>query len=691
MQIKPGRVRRAGCPLRPLPKTDRVESAFPDVRQISAGSLLLCLTPHEDPDPSVLRRVQSAGQWLFLRAEAAFNAAFGDRLNPLYYLGAISYWMLWLVVASGLYVYAFYRTGVDATYASVEALTHAQWYAGGVMRSLHRYASDAMVLTMLLHLTRHFIFDRYRAFRAFSWITGTVLLWLVYASGVNGYMLPWDRLAQFAVTATAEWFDALPVFRGVLVRNFVFPEAISDRFFSLLSFLHIGIPLLLLALLWVHTLRVPRAKTLPPRPLALATLAALLLLSLAKPVVSQGPADLNRVPLELDLDWFYLAAYPLIYSWSPQKLWLLVGGFTVLFLLAPWLPPKRRTRDTALQITLHPGNRTVSAREGETVLDAALREGVALPFECRNGGCAVCKCALLNGEVEYGIYQRSSLPDAERAAGKFLSCCATPLSDIEVEYEEGSAQREPAEHYTARVERLERLAHDVMLVVLRLEGGKRIHFQAGQFIDFILEDGERRSYSFTTAPQESDTIELHIRLVPGGRFTPRVFNEMKAGDTLRFEGPLGYSAIRDGDKPLILVAGATGFAPVKSLLEHAFREGFRRELIFYWGVRRRRDLYMAELPERWQREHDNFRFIPVLSDPAPEDRWSGRTGLVHEAILADFPSLAGYEIYACGSVKMVEAGRPAFIAQGLAEDACFSDAFLPAARRPQSAPAQPPS
>ncbi|MGB7543479.1 MAG: cytochrome b N-terminal domain-containing protein [Burkholderiales bacterium] len=635
----------------------------------------------------MLKRVQSAGQWLFLKVEAAFNAAFGDRLNPLYYLGAISYWMLWLVVASGLYVYAFYRTGVDTTYASVEALTHGQWYLGGVMRSVHRYASDAMVLTMLLHLVRHFVFDRYRSFRAFSWITGSVLLWLVYASGVNGYMLPWDRMAQFTVTATAEWFDGLPVFRGVLVRNFILPESISDRFFSLLSFLHIGIPLATLVVLWVHTQRVPRAKTFPPRPIALASLGTLIVLALVRPALSQGPADLGTTPIALDFDWFYLAAYPLIYAWSPQKLWLLVGGATMLFLLAPWLPPKRRTREAALQITIHPGNRTVNAREGETVLDAGLRQGVPFLFECRNGGCGVCKGTLLNGSVDYGVYQKSALPDAERDSGKLLLCCATPLTDIEVEYEEGAAKREHARLYAARVEKLERLAHDVMLVGLRLEGGERIRFEAGQFINFILEDGERRAYSFTTAPQETDTVELHIRLVPGGRFTPRVFNEMKVGDAVHFEGPLGYSAIRDSGTPLILVAGATGFAPVKSVLEHAFRSGFKRKLIFYWGARRRRDLYLAELPERWQREHDNFRFIPVLSEPAPEDNWSGRTGLVHEAILADFPSLSGHEIYACGSMKMVEVARPAFIAQGLAEDACFSDAFLPAARRDAGATA----
>ncbi|HSQ04311.1 MAG TPA: cytochrome b N-terminal domain-containing protein, partial [Burkholderiales bacterium] len=205
----------------------------------------------------MLTRIRSRGQWLFLQLDAAANSLFGERLNPLYYLGAISYWMLWVSVASGLYAYIFYRTGVDTTYASVEALTHGQWYLGGVMRSIHRYSSDAMVVTMLLHSVRHFVFDAYRGFRAFSWITGVVVLMLVYASGVNGYMLPWDQRAQFVVTATAEWFDRLPVFGGLLIRNFVYVESISDRFFSLLSFLHIGIPLALIALLWVHTQRVP--------------------------------------------------------------------------------------------------------------------------------------------------------------------------------------------------------------------------------------------------------------------------------------------------------------------------------------------------------------------------------------------------------------------------------------------------
>jgi len=626
----------------------------------------------------VLKRIHSAGQWLFLHVENAFNALFGEKLNPFYYLGAISYWMFWIVVASGLYIYAFYQTGVETTYESVEAITHGQWYLGGVMRSLHRYASDAMVLTMLLHLLRHFVFDHYRSFRAFSWITGVALLWMVYASGINGYMLPWDRMAQFVTIATAEWLDGLPVFSGNLIRNFIFPEAITDRFFSLLQFMHIGIPLAVLVALWIHTQRVPRAKTSPPRPFAIAALVALLALSAIKPAVSQGRADFGEVPVSLSFDWFYLAVYPLLYLWSPMKVWLLVGGLTAVFLLLPWLPPKRRTGEGTLHLTVHPGNRTVAVREGETLLDAGLRAAVALPFECRSGGCGVCKAALLNGQIDYGVYQKSALSDEERSRGRFLLCCATALTDVEAEYQEGAAVRElPV--YTAQVESLERLAPDVMLVGLRLPPGRSIEFEAGQYINILLDDGDRRSYSFASGPRKTDLVQLHVRRMPGGKFTTHVFERMQPGDRLRFEGPSGSFVLREpSDRPLIFVAGATGFAPVKSLLEHAFETGIQRPLYFYWGARKREDLYMADLPERWQREHPNFRFVPVLSEPGPEDEWHGRTGLVHEAILADFPDLSGYYVYACGSVKMLEAARPAMLAQGLADEACFSDAFIPA-------------
>jgi len=631
---------------------------------------------------AVLKRIQSSMQWFFLRMEAVGNRVFGDRLNPMYYLGATSYWMFWIVVVSGLYVYVFYETSVDSTYASMEALTHGQWFAGGIMRSVHRYASDAMVLTMLLHLTRHFAFDRYRGFRAFSWVSGVVVLWLVYASGVNGFMLPWDELAQFVVVATAEWLDALPVFNGLLMRNFITPEAISDRLFSLLSFLHIGIPLVVMLALWIHTQRVPRASQMPPRRIAIALVAMLLVMSLVTPVVSQAPANFATAPTTLSIDWFYLLVYPLIYSWDPLKLWIACASVTALMMALPWLPPARTRHAETRQMTVHPGRQLAPVRAGETLLDAGLRAGIPLPHECRSGGCGVCKATLIGGEVEMTGYQASALSEDERRAGRILTCCATAITDVEFEYEENAAARgAETRTWTVQVERLERLAHDVMLVALRLPQGERIAFDAGQFLNVILDDGARRSYSFTERAGETGLIELHVRRMPGGRFTGMVFESMKVGDTLQIEGPIGSFVLREpSDKPLIFVAGATGFAPVKSLLEECFHLGIERPLYLYWGVRRPHDLYMTELPERWARQYPNFSFVPVVSEPDDDDDWHGRTGLVHEAILADFPDMTGFAVYACGSVKMVDAARPAFVAQGLSEDACFSDAFVPAVR-----------
>ncbi len=629
----------------------------------------------------MLKSIQSLLQRLFLAAEAIGNRIFGERLNPLYYLGATSYWMFWLVVASGLYLYAFYETGIDKTYASMEAITHGQWFAGGILRSVHRYGSDVMVMTMMLHMLRHFSFDRYRNFRAFSWVSGVVVMWLVYASGVNGFMLPWDQLSQYVIIATTEWLDALPVFNGILTRNFITPEAVSDRLFSLLSFLHIGIPLVVLLALWIHTQRVPRASQMPPRPLAIGLTVMLLAMSIAVPVVSQAPADLGTVPLTLKFDWFYLVAYPLIYSWDPIKLSLLVSGLTVLLLAAPWLPPSRAGRGEAFELTAHPGRQQAPVRPDETLLDAGLRADIPLPYECRSGGCGVCKATLIGGEIEMSGYQPTALSEDERRAGRILLCCARARSDVEFEYEENAAAAaaQQIREYPVVVERLERLAHDVMLVALRLREHERIRYEAGQYMNIVLEDGARRSYSFTAPSGATDLVELHVRLMPGGRFTTRVFESMKVGDELAIEGPIGSFVLHEpSDKPLIFVAGATGFAPVKSLLEQAFLLGIERPLYFYWGVRRPRDLYLSDLPRQWERDHQNFHFVPVASEPLPDDDWTGRTGFVHEAILDDFPDLKGFAVYACGSVRMVQAARPAFVAQGLHEDACYSDAFVPA-------------
>jgi CDP-4-dehydro-6-deoxyglucose reductase len=618
----------------------------------------------------MIRHLQSFGQRVFLRIENGFNLFFGQALNPLYHLGAITFFLFWVALASGVYLYVFFDTGVKEAHESVEALTHGQWYLGGILRSLHRYAADGMVITMLVHMARYFAFNRYRDFRWFSWVTGVFLLWLTYASGINGYMLPWDRLAQFVATTTAEWLDWFPVFAGSLARNFAYEGSVNDRLFSLLSFLHIGIPLGLLIAMWVHIQRVPRAKTSPPREIALTLGVALVVLALLKPALSQGRADLATAVAQVGLDWFYLPLYPLIYAWSAGAVWTLVLGATLLLLLVPWLPPQRRRGALEVfQISFRPGDLSAEARFGETLLEAGLRKGIALAYDCRNGGCGVCKATLLHGSVDYGVYQKSALSDAERRSGKLLLCCASAHSDLDVELEEGH-------EWQASVEHMSRLAPEVMLLKLRVHGSTLLEYRAGQYINIVLDGGETRSFSFATAPRTSALVELHVRLIPGGRFSTHVFTQMKQGDRLRFRGPFGaFTMQEESHHPIIFVAGATGFAPVKSMLEHAFERDVRRPMVLYWGVRSRQDLYMAELPERWAHEHPNFSFVPVLSDPKPQDKWTGRTGLVHQAIIEDFPTLQGYEVYACGSLQMVQSAHPEFIAHGLAEDSCFSDAF----------------
>ena len=628
----------------------------------------------------MIKRLQIALRWLFMRVEALFNAAFGDRLNPLYQLGAISFFLFWVVAASGLYLYVFFKTGVADAYASVEALTHGQWYAGGILRSVHRYASDAMVLTMLLHMLRHFAFDRFRGYRWFAWLTGIALIWLVYVSGINGYMLPWDRLAQFVIVASFEWLDWLPSFGGTLMRNFIYPSSVNDRFFSLLAFMHIGVPLLVLLLMWIHVQRVPKANTNPSRPIMASLLLTLLALSVVQPVLSQGgAADLSVAAGALEFDWFYLALLPLLYAWPIGQVWALVGLATGLLALLPWLPPKlRRGGQREFQVQVQPGAQRLTLRAGETILEAGLRAGLPLRFECRVGACGVCECSVVHGSVDYGAYQPLALPDALKARGKALMCCATPLSDLEIEVEWADAlAARPVPQHAGRVERLEHLAEDVMRVVIALPDAHPIAFTAGQYINIVLDDGQRRAFSFANPPHENTHIELHVRRIPGGRFTTHVFSDMRVGERLNFEGPLGEFSLREGPRAILFVAGATGFAPIKSIVEDAFQRGLQRPMRLYWGVRRRADLYLLELAERWQREHANFKVVPVLSHATPADAWPGRTGLVHEAMLADFPDLSQHEVYVCGSVRMVETAVPAFLASGLAQDVCFSDAFLP--------------
>lgn len=331
-------------------------------------------------------------------------------------------------------------------------------------------------------------------------------------------------------------------------------------------------------------------------------------------------------------------------------------------------------------VTVLPSGRSFSVERDEPILVAAIRQGVGLPYGCKDGACGSCKCRLLEGRVIHGAHSASALSVAEEAAGLTLTCQAAAQTDVVIEARTVAGAGEfPVRKMPTRVISIEKPAPDVAIVSMQLPANDVLRYHPGQYIEFILAGGLRRSYSMANAPHtlgDKPALELHVRLMPGGRFTEHVFNVMKPKDILRIEGPFGTFFLReDSDKPMIFVAGSTGFAPVKSMLEYAFARGMKRRMLLYWGVRRLQDLYLGELPRRWAREHENFTFVPVLSDPAPEDRWTGRTGLVHEAILADFPDLAGYQVYACGSVAMVEAAHPAFRVHGLAQDDCFADAF----------------
>jgi CDP-4-dehydro-6-deoxyglucose reductase len=277
-------------------------------------------------------------------------------------------------------------------------------------------------------------------------------------------------------------------------------------------------------------------------------------------------------------------------------------------------------------ITLLPSGRTFKAAADESVLDAALRQGVGLPYGCRNGACGSCKGKLMSGDFDYGRYQERTLRDEEKAAGKALFCVGRARSDLTLEIKEiGGSGDVQVRTLPCRVEKVEKPAPDVAILSLKLPAQERLQFLAGQYLDILMKDGQRRSFSMANPPHRDDYIELHIRHVPDGHFTSFVFNDMRDRAILRFEAPHGSFFLRDdSSKPIVLVAGGTGFAPIKSLIEHALHIGIDRPMVLYWGVRSLIDLYMPHLPSQWAREHPHFSFIPVLSEPKPDDNWSGR-------------------------------------------------------------------
>ena len=338
-------------------------------------------------------------------------------------------------------------------------------------------------------------------------------------------------------------------------------------------------------------------------------------------------------------------------------------------------------------VTLQPSGHVFQVEPDETVLTAALRQGFTLPYGCKNGACGTCKGTIVSGTVDYGVYQDQALTAQERTLGKALFCQAKPLGDLVIEARTVGAAKDIAiKTLPCRVQKIERVTDDVVILFLKLPANERLQFLAGQYVEFLLKDKTRRSFSMANAPHDDEPVQLHVRHVPGGNFTDHVFTKMKERDILRFEGPHGTFFLREeSEKPIVFVASGTGFAPIKSIIEHALNKNIARPMTLYWGGRRPKDLYLNEMPLKWAAEHPGFKYVPVVSEALPEDRWTGRTGFVHRAVMEDLPDLSGCQVYACGVPVMVDSARRDFLAQcKLPEEEFFADSFTTQADIPQT-------
>ena len=330
------------------------------------------------------------------------------------------------------------------------------------------------------------------------------------------------------------------------------------------------------------------------------------------------------------------------------------------------------------QVTVQPSGRTFSANADEALLAAAIRQGIGLPYGCKDGACGSCKCRKLEGEVVHRSHQSKALSAEEEAAGFILTCSATALSDVVLESRQVTDESAfPIKKMPSRVMSLEKKSHDVMIIRLQLPANDTLRYHAGQYIEFILRDGARRSYSMGNAPHNGPGVELHVRHMPGGKFTDHVFNAMKEKEILRVEGPYGSFFLReDSDKPMILLASGTGFAPIKAVIEHMQHKGISRPATLYWGGRRPADLYLDEWVKARCGEMGNLKYVPVISNALPEDDWTGRTGFVHKAVMEDFPDLSGHQVYACGAPIVVDSARAEYSANGkLPPEEFYADSF----------------
>ena len=339
------------------------------------------------------------------------------------------------------------------------------------------------------------------------------------------------------------------------------------------------------------------------------------------------------------------------------------------------------------QISILPSGRTFTVNPDEAMLAAGIRQGIGLPYGCKDGACGSCKCKKIEGTVIHGPHQAKALSEAEEANGYVLTCCGVPQSDVLLESRQVSeAGAFPIRKMPSRVSAMERKSHDVILLRLQLPANDPFVYHAGQYVEFILRDGSRRSYSMANARHNGPGVDLHIRHMPGGKFTDHVFGVMKEKEIQRIEGPFGSFYLReDSDKPMVLLASGTGFAPIKALIEHMQMQGITRAATLYWGGRRPEDLYLDAWVRQKMVEMPNLQYVPVISNATAQDAWTGRTGFVHKSVLEDLPDLSGYQVYACGAPIVVDSARLDYSElAGLPEEEFYADSFVTEADKAQN-------
>jgi CDP-4-dehydro-6-deoxyglucose reductase len=316
-----------------------------------------------------------------------------------------------------------------------------------------------------------------------------------------------------------------------------------------------------------------------------------------------------------------------------------------------------------------------SCEEGQSILDAALNKGITISYGCRNGLCGSCKGQLLSGKIEYPEGQPGGISQAEIDSGEALFCKAVAQSDITIKVTVIEPEPEiEVKTLPAKVKQIDYLSDDVVRLILQLPAVEPFNFRAGQWVYFVLKDGRKRAFSIANAPTEKNEVELQVRHAIGGVFTDFVFNDLKVGALLRIEGPHGTFYFQQNDRPILLVAGGTGFAPIKGILEEVSQLGLKQSIHLFWGSRAKKDLYQENLVQQWVKDL-GIKYTPVLSDANEKDEWQGETGFVHQAVIKAYPEMSDYAVYMAGPPQMIESCKQSFNAAGLQQQQLYYDSF----------------